>query len=206
MTILGGGKLYTIPKSARPDALAASRRIVKQTNPLRAAAAARADQHRPEAAAWKRPHPDANPVFDAIIAEPDKRRDSITPDVTVRHQGRHAYQRQIFNSGPHEVETYCFSDQHSMLLCMIASFRAAFDVPRRRRSKTYHALDSRMASRAFRRPTAASSGPRPPTGAWVVSPAARPRAGRNPISLAGFDVERTLQVAGAEPPEPGLRS
>jgi hypothetical protein len=99
---------------------AAGRLIVEQPKPLRAAAAPRADEHRPEAAAGKRPHPDADPVFDAVVAEPDKRRQSITPDVPVRHQGRHANQRQIFNSSLHEAETLCFPNQHSM--CMIRSY------------------------------------------------------------------------------------
>ena len=61
MTILGGGKFYTVPKPAHPDALAASGPIVEQTKPLRAAAAARADQHRPEAAIPEAPHPDPTP-------------------------------------------------------------------------------------------------------------------------------------------------
>jgi len=101
MTILGGGGLYAIPKSARPDALAASGPIVEQPKPLRTAAASRADKHRPEAAIPEAPHPDANPVFDPVVAEPDKRRHGVTPYVTVRHQDRYANDWQIFNSGPH---------------------------------------------------------------------------------------------------------
>ena len=119
MSILGGGGLHTIPQSARPDALAAGRPIVEQPKPLRAAATPRAHKHRPEAAVPEGPRPDADPVFDAVVTELDKRRPSITPDVAVRHQRGHANERQIFNSGPHAAETYCFSDQHSMLLCMI---------------------------------------------------------------------------------------
>ena len=82
--------------------------------------------------------------------------------------------------------------QHSMLLCMIASFRAAFDVPRRRRSKTYHALDSphgvQGLSEAYRR-LIRSETTHGGLGCIVRGPT--PRAGQNPISLAGFDVERT---------------
>jgi|HubBroStandDraft_4_1064222.scaffolds.fasta_scaffold58466_2 hypothetical protein len=129
MTIFGGGGLHAIPQSARPDALAASRCIIKQPKPLRAAATPRADKHRPEAAVCERSYSDTDPIFDALVAKPDKRRHGLTPYVTVRHQGRHANQRQIFNSGPHEVETYCFSDQHSMLLCMIAPLRVSLDAP-----------------------------------------------------------------------------
>jgi hypothetical protein len=108
MTILGGGGLHTVPQSARPDALAAGGPVVQQPKSLRAAATPRANKHRPEAAAWKRPHPDADPVFDAVVAKPDKRRHSIAPDVTVRHEGRHANQRQIFNSGPHSRNILLF--------------------------------------------------------------------------------------------------
>jgi hypothetical protein len=104
ITIFGGGGLHTISQSARPDALAASRLIVEQPKPLRASTTPRADKHRPEAAIPEVPHPDADPVFDAVVAELNKRRLGITPYVTVRHQGRHANQRQIFNSGLHEVE------------------------------------------------------------------------------------------------------
>src|ERR1700722_4064239 len=127
MTILGGSGIHAIPEPARPDALAACRSIIKQPKPLRAAATPRADKHRPEAAVSERSHSDADAVFDAVIAEPDERRHSIALDVTVRHQGRHANQRQIFNSARHGVETYCSSDQHSILLCMMARTRASFD-------------------------------------------------------------------------------
>jgi hypothetical protein len=50
MTILCGGGFHAIPQSACPDALGASRRIIKQPKPLCAAITPRADKHRPEAA------------------------------------------------------------------------------------------------------------------------------------------------------------
>jgi hypothetical protein len=101
MTILGGGGLDAIPQSACPDALAASGCIIKQPEPLRAAIEPRADKHRPEAAVSERPHSDTDHVFDAVLAEPDKRGHRVTPDVAVRDQGRHANQRQIINSDLH---------------------------------------------------------------------------------------------------------
>ena len=194
MTILGGGGFHAIPQPTRPDALAASRRITKQPKPLRAAAAPRADKHRPEAAVWERPYSDADPVFDAVVAEPDKRRHGIAPDETVCHQGGHANYRQIFNSGPHEVEAYRFSDQHSMLLCMMTRIRASFHPPCRRRAKTCLGPASRKASSAFRRPDAAS----PPTAALGCIVRPPDRTGQNPISLAGFDVERSYQTAALD--------
>jgi len=87
MTILGSGGLHTIPQPLRTDALAASRLIVEQPKPLRAAVTPRADKHRPEAAVWERPYSDADPVFDAVVAEADKRCHSIALDGTARHQG-----------------------------------------------------------------------------------------------------------------------
>jgi hypothetical protein len=108
MTILGGSGLNTIPQPARPDALASSRRIIKQPKPLRAATTPRADKHRPEAAIPEASHPDAYPVFDPVVPEPDERRHGIAPDVTVRNQGGHADQRRIFNSGAHSQRILLF--------------------------------------------------------------------------------------------------
>ena len=73
MARLGAHRLRTIDQTARPDALAAGRLVVEQPKPLRRSVTPRACEPRPEAAVWELPHPHPDLVFDAIVAEPDKR-------------------------------------------------------------------------------------------------------------------------------------
>ena len=73
MALLSADGLRAIDQSARPGALDASRLTIEQTKLLRAPAAPRAYEPRPKAAAGKAHRPDADLVFDAIVAEPDKR-------------------------------------------------------------------------------------------------------------------------------------
>jgi hypothetical protein len=47
--------------------------VVEQPKPLRRSVTPRACEPRPEAAVWELPHPHADLVFGAIVAEPDKR-------------------------------------------------------------------------------------------------------------------------------------
>jgi hypothetical protein len=104
MALLGAHRLRAIDQPARPDALAASRLAIEQTKPLRAAATPRANEHRPEAAVWKRPYSDADLVLDSTVSEPDARRLCVPPDLAERHQSRHSNQRQIIDRALHKAE------------------------------------------------------------------------------------------------------
>ena len=66
--------LRAIDQSARPGALDASRLTIEQTKPLRAPPHFGHTNCARKAAAGKAHRPDADLVFDAIVAEPDKRR------------------------------------------------------------------------------------------------------------------------------------
>jgi hypothetical protein len=75
--------LATITHSRRPNALATSWLIIKQTQPLRAAAAPRTQKQRPPAAALaKAVHLDADPI--AHVAKLNDRRPRPRPDQTRR--------------------------------------------------------------------------------------------------------------------------
>ena len=47
----------------------------------------RAYEHRPKAAVLEAPQPDADLIFDPVVAEPDARRRGVPPNLAVRHQG-----------------------------------------------------------------------------------------------------------------------
>ena len=67
-----------------PERTDARRQTIEQTQPLGAAAAPRAYEPRPKAAARKAHNSDADSVFVAVaIAEPDERCCGISPDVAV---------------------------------------------------------------------------------------------------------------------------
>jgi hypothetical protein len=73
MALLGADGLRAIDQPSRPDTLAAGRLAVEQPKPLTSSIAPGAYELRPEAAVHELPHPHADLVFDAIVAEPDKR-------------------------------------------------------------------------------------------------------------------------------------
>jgi hypothetical protein len=103
VALLGAHRLRTIDQPARPDALAAGRLIVEQPKPLGAPVASRAYEHRPKAAVPEAPQPDADLIFDPIVAKPDARRLCVPSDLAQRHQGRHANQRQIIDRARHKA-------------------------------------------------------------------------------------------------------
>jgi len=85
MALLGAHRLRTIDQPARPDALATGRPVVEQAKPLGAPAAPRACEHGPKAAVPEAPQPDADLVFDAVVAEPEKHRLRVPPNFAQRH-------------------------------------------------------------------------------------------------------------------------
>jgi hypothetical protein len=118
MALLGADGLRAIDQSARPDALTAGRLAVEQPKALRSPVALRAHELRPEAAVYELPHSHADPIFDAFVAEPDKRRDSAARDVALRHQGRGANHWQIVDCAFHEPKNYRLWTLVSILLCI----------------------------------------------------------------------------------------
>ena len=104
MALLGADGLRTIDQPARPDAFDTRRLTIEQAKPLRAPAAPRAYEQRPKAAAGSAQRPDADLVFDPIVAEPDARRLRVPLDVAQRHQSRRANHRQIVDRALHERE------------------------------------------------------------------------------------------------------
>jgi hypothetical protein len=81
MALLGADGLRAIDQPARPDAFDAGRLTIEQTKPLGAPVASRAYEPRPKATAGEAYHPDADPVFDAVVVEPEKRRLRVPSDM-----------------------------------------------------------------------------------------------------------------------------
>jgi hypothetical protein len=104
MALLGARRLRAIDQPARPDALAAGGPVVEQTKPLRAATAPWAREHRPKAAVPEAPQPDADLIFDAVVAEPDASRLRIPPNLAKRHQPPHANRGQIVDRALHKAD------------------------------------------------------------------------------------------------------